>query len=168
MSISLENYYNEKKKEFFIEMDNGDHGGAFFYKMTFKHEVTRRMFIDAMEEAEKPQNRYASLYDEAFREKHHIESFEGINVDFQVMLEEEYWEWNPETGEYEVAYEDYLTVNDLEEQEDKNVQAEELASGSSGRVRGHHSWIWRLLLKSKICKRILYLDFYGSKDRDRR
>lgn len=111
----MEDYYNEEKKEFFIELDNGIHGGVFFYKMIFKEKVTRRAFLDAMKEAKEPQNRYASLYNEAFREKHHIENFEEICVDFQDMLEEVYWEWNPETNKYEIAYEDEADWDDSEE-----------------------------------------------------
>ena len=114
----MDDYYNQKKKESFIEMDNGIHDGVFFYKMTFKHEVTRQMFIDAMEEARVPQNRYASLYDEAFREKHHIKSFEEIHVDFQDMLEEEYWEisYDPETGKYQARLMSEEDWDDTEEE----------------------------------------------------
>lgn len=107
MSTVLDDYYNEKKKEFFIEIDNGDHGGVFFYKMIFKEKVKRRAFLDAMEDAKKSDNRYADLYNDEFREKHGIENFEDICVDFQDMLEEAYLEWNPEKGEYEVAHEVY-------------------------------------------------------------
>lgn len=118
MSTVLDDYYNEKKKEFFIEIDNGDHGGVFFYKMIFKEKVTRRAFLDAMEESRVPQNRYASLYDEAFREKHHIESFEEIHVDFQDMLEEEYWEisYDPETGKYQARLMSEEDWDDTEEE----------------------------------------------------
>ena len=38
--------------------------------------------------------------------KHHIKSFEEIHVDFQDMLEEEYWEisYDPETGKYQASF----------------------------------------------------------------
>lgn len=110
-------YNNEKKKAFFFEIDNGIHGGAFFYRMIFKNEVSRREFRDIMEKAQQSDNRYADLYKQSFRDEHGIEDVEGINPDFQDMLEEKYWctRRNPETGEIELVDEDEYEGEDEDE-----------------------------------------------------
>ncbi len=83
-------YFDEKKKEFFLEFDCGDHitDGIFFYRMVFKQEISRRDFHEIMELARAADNRYANLYDKDFWDEHNIESFEKLRTDYQDMLEE--------------------------------------------------------------------------------
>lgn len=84
-----EPYWNEKKSRYFIHIEAGDHHfeGDFFYWLTFKEQICRRDFNKIMEEAKKPNDRYASLSNREFQEKYGILSFEAFNADYNGYLE---------------------------------------------------------------------------------
>lgn len=108
METMSKDYLSVKKKVFYIEMDNGVHGGVFFYQIRFRKKIRRKTFLNIMNNARKSGNRYADLTDRSFQEKYGIAAFEEIYVDYQDMLEEKYWctRRNPETGEIELVDED--------------------------------------------------------------
>lgn len=88
-ALSSESYYNEKKAKYFLHFQAGDHHfeGDFFYWLIFKREITRREFQKIMTEAEKPNDRYASLNDPEFHNQHGILSFEEFRPDYLGGLE---------------------------------------------------------------------------------
>lgn len=92
-ALSRERYYNEKKAKYFLYFQAGDHHfeGDFFYWLTFKREITRREFQKIMGEAEKPDDRYASLSDPGFQEQYGILSFEEFRPDYLGGLEPEWF-----------------------------------------------------------------------------
>jgi hypothetical protein len=90
LSREVDEYYNQKKREYLLKFDNGSSGDVFFYQMTFKEEVSKRDFLEIMALAEEKGNRYAALYDEEFWEQHNIENFKELKTDYWGYLEEMY------------------------------------------------------------------------------
>lgn len=76
----------DKKREFLADFTDGE-DNFWIYKITFKEPITIGKFSEIMYEAMLKDDRYKSLTNEEFMNKHGIESFIEIYTDYHGFIE---------------------------------------------------------------------------------